>query len=441
MKIWGLGQISADEKNDILSKHRELYNGYQTMQPEVKNTQPLFVQDFANDKGGLVVNNKGEVKPYTNMGINEQVESKEVCDECGSMQMSEGECSECGWKGEMGTMEEQIKDAEVSVFDTDGNFLGHEKPLGDMETGDDKAPSFDTKGNFLGMKKPLGDMEENTEGYDTGKLSDIYNVEDLGDNDFDYVEGGGNDYGTFEKMHHMKKIKSEQIEDDYEDPDNEDDGFEDLQVDGGEMYEQGFTGGGNAPDTDLSNIKSAYNFKTKGPEEGDGPYTRRANDMDLDDEDVWEPYDFESGGATSGGDAFPQFEAECDECWEKMESAWSEEEQEIEEQDISGVQGIYGAMKPAYDFDSDGPGKAGPYQRSSWSEGSEEDGEIEVDTIDDKPTEDELKTFDPKDKSWSEINDFLGTDELEHLDEDLKESVIKQQNKIIEMFNRMKVIK
>jgi len=430
MKIWGLGQISADEKNDILSKHREIYNGYQTMQPKVENTQPLFVQDFANDKGGLVVNNKGEVKPYTNMGINEQstiptkqlVEEQEMCNECGGGTIYEGICEQCGSKME-GISED------------------------DMTLGDE-VPSFDTEGNFLGMAKPNGDMEETTEGYKTGKLDDIYNVRDLDlKGHFDYVQGDDNYEGSFEQQHGMKRITNE-VDDDFvdnfEDPDNENDatvGSDDLQIDSSEMYEQGFTGGGNAPDTDLSNIKSAYNFKTKGPAEGDGPYTRKANDMDLDDEDVWEPYNFESGGATSGGDAFPQFEAECDECYEKMESAFSEEEQELDEQDISGVQGIYGAMKPPYDFDSEGPGKAGPYQRSSYNEGSDEDNRIEVDTIDDKPSEDELKIFDPKDKSWSEINDFLGTDELEHLDEDLKESVIKQQTKIIEMFNRMKVIK
>ena len=42
MKIWGLSQISDEEKNDILSKHRSLYNGYQTMQPKVDNTLPLY---------------------------------------------------------------------------------------------------------------------------------------------------------------------------------------------------------------------------------------------------------------------------------------------------------------------------------------------------------------------------------------------------------------
>ena len=95
---FGLGQLSSEEKSDILDQHKSVYNGYQTMQPQVSNTQPLTVYDFAGDKDGITVNNKGEVKKYTNMGINEQVETNEVCDECGAMQMSEGECMECGYK-------------------------------------------------------------------------------------------------------------------------------------------------------------------------------------------------------------------------------------------------------------------------------------------------------------------------------------------------------
>ncbi len=63
---FGLGQLSAAEKSDILDQHKSVYNGYQTMQPQVSNTQPLTVYDFAGDKEGLVVNNKGEVKKLTN---------------------------------------------------------------------------------------------------------------------------------------------------------------------------------------------------------------------------------------------------------------------------------------------------------------------------------------------------------------------------------------
>ena len=333
---FGLGQLSATEKQDILDQHKSLYNGYKTMQPEVSNTQPLYVYDFAGDKDGMVVNNKGEVKKYTNMGINEQVESKDMCEQCGG-QMTEGICEQCGTDGE---------------------------------------------------------MEEGV-----GKLDDIYDEQDLDPTGgFDYIEGPSNDVDTFEKTH-----KNLYKEDEYEDTDNEDDGFEDIQA-GEEMEEQGYTGGGNAPDMDLSNIDSAY--------------------------------DFISGGPMAGGDVCPT-EEEMKE-YEEMESAF---EEEIDEVDISGSQGIYGDMDPAYDFDSEGPGKAGPYQRSSYNEDEMEEQRIK--RRDDDFEEDELEvdfdTFDPRDKSWEEIKAHTGN--WDEIDEDLQESFVNQKNKIMEMMNRMKVIK
>ena len=380
-------KLSPDEKNDILAQHRTLYDGYRTMQSVVSNQQPLYVQDFAKDKVGAVVNNKGVVKPYTNMGINEQVQN-EVCDECGAMQMSEGECMECGWKGEVGAMEE----AEELMCSECGGAMK-----------EDVCEQCGTK------------MESLDE---IGHLDDIYDVEDLGDAEFDYVQGGGNKYGTFEKMHHMKGIKNEQVKDDYvdnfEDPDNEDDevvGTDDLEIDSSEMYEQGYTGGGNAPDMDISNIEPAYDFVSNGP-------------MDV----------------------FPEGEMEEDECldcdYETMESAWSDEELE-EANDISGVQGIYGDMEPAFDFDSKGPGSAGPYQRSSWG-GTTSDDTAEDDMYWQKdlaPNELDLdlEKFNPEDSSWEEIKAYTG--DWDEIDEDLKESFENQKNKITEMMIRMKVIK
>jgi hypothetical protein len=484
---FGLGQLSATEKSDILDQHKSLYNGYQTMQPQVSNTQPLYTYDFAGDKDGMVVNNKGEVKKYTNMGINEQVESKEMCEQCGG-RMTEGICEQCA-----GT-----------------------------------------------------EMEEGV-----GKLDDIYNVKDLGNNDFDYVEGGGNDYGTFEKMHHMKKIKSEGK---FEDDDNEDDGFEDIQA-GEEMDEddtdgkpyemgkrgmkasrarasfipspqeneilnnlfgqygedippivirylrklprktllnrlvrvglidkdllkgsetideQGYTGGGNAPDMDISIIEPAYNFRSNGPDEvyptegemeeqtpeDNTRYRRRGITYDnllsfIDYEKTqWDAcHDFsdefeyadniissaidnffaETGQDYENDDLFDELHDICkdwfgeellssyyEECGGQeeeeeedfmfMESAFADE---IDEVDVSGSQGIYGEMEPPYVFDPEGPGKAGPYQRSSYYE----------EKIDEMEVEDE--------------------EEFE-IDEDLQESFYNQKNKINEMMSRMKIIK
>jgi hypothetical protein len=546
---FGLGQLSAAEKSDILNQHKSIYNGYQTMQPQVSNTQPLTVYDFAGDKEGLVVNNKGEVKTYTNVGINEQSETKEgfkdfftkkgphkhksktlipkgdkkldikiwddedakkpihnldkdetkeVCDECGSMEMYEGVCNECGY----GRMEESELD-ESNMCECGGEM-------------------YEGVCNECGY----GHMEE-----ETGHLDDIYSVRDLNlkNGDFDYVEGGGNDYGTFEGMH--KKLYKESDDDDYmdyessyteddmEDPDNEDDGFEDInssEVTDGEVYEidikdlikgkkyryrtpsreddieygdeytypegesmfsfKGKEGtgyalgkksvedfinsldddselyeqGGNVDDMDVDDVDSAYNFVSNGP---GGVYP--VNELGEDDmygyepekmyetmESAWADEELEEGysdwdiedefeikndtdlprghkhlkkgdnikltkkwkNANSGihGDIFGSDRSEDDYGLSRDDLEMMSNDELEEQPDISGAQGIYGAMKKAYDFDSEGPGKAGPYQEFSYE---------------------------------SELDE---EDEFEEVDEDLKESFLAQKNKINEMFNRFK---
>jgi hypothetical protein len=63
--------MNQAEKNSILDQHKQVYDGFVTNYGQNINQQPLYVQDFANDKMGITVNNKGEVKTYTNMRINE----------------------------------------------------------------------------------------------------------------------------------------------------------------------------------------------------------------------------------------------------------------------------------------------------------------------------------------------------------------------------------
>jgi hypothetical protein len=391
---FGLGQLSAAEKSDILDQHKSVYNGYQTMQPQVSNTQPLTVYDFAGDKEGLVVNNKGEVKKYTNMGINEQVETKEVCDDCGAMIM-DGMCTECNY----GHMEEGMGE---TCEQCGGTMKENVCEQCNMEEG--MGETCEQCGGT--MKEDVceqcgsGKMEE-----EIGHLDDIYDEEDLNPSaGFDYIEGSSNDVDTFEGMH--KKLYKEQdefvnyddnmeddddfqdyessyTEDGVEDPDNEDDGYEDLNA--SEVTDEIEEQGGNVDD--------------------------------MDDDDVQPAYNFDSNGPMAGGDTYPVNEFDDDMIeYEQMESAWAEDEleegdiygdPEFTEQDVSGVQGIYGAMDRAYDFDSNGPGKAGPYQEFSYESELDEDEE------------------------------FTSTeDDFEEVDEDLKESFLTQKNKIMEMFNR-----
>ena len=63
-------KMNQAEKNDILDQHKKVYDGFATQYGQ-SNQQPLYVQDFANDKGGVTVSNKGDVMSYRNININE----------------------------------------------------------------------------------------------------------------------------------------------------------------------------------------------------------------------------------------------------------------------------------------------------------------------------------------------------------------------------------
>lgn len=153
MNPFSIGMMSNEEKQSILDQHKHIYDGWRTMQPKVSNEQPLYVQDFANDKVGVTVTNKFDVKGYTNIKINESSEKKEMCSECGSS-MSEGECSECGWKGEMGEEMQQVKDLD--------NFedLGHSKFDYVENEIDEIDISMLKKGNKYKYKHPSPDFDD-----------------------------------------------------------------------------------------------------------------------------------------------------------------------------------------------------------------------------------------------------------------------------------------
>jgi hypothetical protein len=97
--------LSEEEKNTIKDKHRKPYDGYVTRGFNEPKEQFLNVEDLALDKGGITVNNKGDVTEYKNTNINQKM--KKVCEQCtglyeGDMceqcsSMSEGEqCEQCG---------------------------------------------------------------------------------------------------------------------------------------------------------------------------------------------------------------------------------------------------------------------------------------------------------------------------------------------------------
>lgn len=62
--------LTNEERDAIKNQHKEIYDGFTTQYAQ-NNQQPLYIEDFAKDKGGITVNNKGEVSEYKNVAINE----------------------------------------------------------------------------------------------------------------------------------------------------------------------------------------------------------------------------------------------------------------------------------------------------------------------------------------------------------------------------------
>jgi hypothetical protein len=72
----GYSIISDEERQAIIKQHESVYNGY-AVGNVPSNMYPLTVADYATDKGGITINNKGEITTYKNHLVNES-EVKEV---------------------------------------------------------------------------------------------------------------------------------------------------------------------------------------------------------------------------------------------------------------------------------------------------------------------------------------------------------------------------
>jgi len=212
--------ISDEEKQALLNQHSKPYDGYQTLRfPEPDNR--IYTYDPAGDKGGITVNNRGEVKPYTNVGINESMNSdvaephygsfdyveNEMC-ECGGM-YNEGVCNECGGSYMTEDIVEPYSELDFSNYDFDSKgpeqFKDEDMHVDgpeqfrdeDMEVGGEELfPSYDSDGNFLGMVKGNGNMEDGKEMYPEEKPA----------YDFD-SPGPYGSTNTFEGVENPEKVK------------------------------------------------------------------------------------------------------------------------------------------------------------------------------------------------------------------------------------------
>jgi hypothetical protein len=144
--------ISDEEKQALLNQHSKPYDGYQTLRfPEPDNR--IYTYDPAGDKGGITVNNRGEVKPYTNVGINESMNSdvaephygsfdyveNKMCEACGGS-VQEDVCEVCGESYMNEDITEPYSEIDFSNYDFDSK--------GPEQFKDDDVYSLDDKNDM-----------------------------------------------------------------------------------------------------------------------------------------------------------------------------------------------------------------------------------------------------------------------------------------------------
>ena len=169
--------ISDEEKQALLNQHSRPYDGYQTLRfPEPDNR--IHTYDPAGDKVGVTVNNKGEVKRYTNVGINESMNSdvaephygsfdyveNKMCEACGGS-IQEDVCEVCGESYMNEDITEPYSEIDFSNYDFDSKGPEQFEDEDMQAGGEELFPSYDSDGNFLGMVKLNGDMEDGKEKY------------------------------------------------------------------------------------------------------------------------------------------------------------------------------------------------------------------------------------------------------------------------------------
>ena len=169
--------ISDEEKQALLNQHSRPYDGYQTLRfPEPDNR--IHTYDPAGYKVGVTVNNKGEVKRYTNVGINESMNSdvaephygsfdyveNKMCEACGGS-IQEDVCEVCGESYMNEDITEPYSEIDFSNYDFDSKGPEQFEDEDMQAGGEELFPSYDSDGNFLGMVKLNGDMEDGKEMY------------------------------------------------------------------------------------------------------------------------------------------------------------------------------------------------------------------------------------------------------------------------------------
>ena len=421
--------VSNEERENILNRHKHVYNGYKTLNPNpVENEQPLFVQDFANDKGGLVVNNKGEVKPYTNMGINEARKRKPYL-------ATEEEVEEMFYFEDPEEVERKNREKEnerKSDLDAAMDMLG----MKNMEDMEDELFESEHMCEQCGLKESIcecGNMYEQDGGESSideigdaligsGRLEEILDEENILDysDEFEFVDNvivqllypySDEDYYD-ELSEYIKDVYGEMLFDYYKSEMGDD--FDDMDDDEDEyVTEQSNNILSNELDSPVG--RSAYGFISGGPEQFSDDEGEPHDGYEDDIEKIQNMFDY-----ASQHDSDPEAKDMIKNLNKQMNYDFDGDEPSDDE-------------TPAYNFISGGP----PGVTFN------EEEELDEEEVEEKWSEKYKKSIDCNNpKGFSQKAHCQGKkkeskEEVEkEVDEDLRESFVTQRNKITEMFQR-----
>ena len=175
----GYSTMTDEERQSILQQHQTLYNGY-AVGNVPSNMTPLTVVDYAQDKGGITVNSRGEVSEYKNFAINEaKTETKE--EETSDTNYSEEDPAFDYKSGGPEQFEPSSDDQDPYEMDLEAiqNMFDYEDIMGNGDTGEDMmALQSKMDGEFSGKEK-LGGEKKAFDFDSEGGNVDVFGEEEM----------------------------------------------------------------------------------------------------------------------------------------------------------------------------------------------------------------------------------------------------------------------
>jgi hypothetical protein len=171
--------MTDEERQSILQQHQTLYNGY-AVGNVPSNMTPLTVVDYAQDKGGITVNSRGEVSEYKNFAINEaKTETKE--EETSDTNYSEEDPAFDYKSGGPEQFEPSSDDQDPYEMDLEAiqNMFDYEDIMGNGDTGEDMMVlQQKMDGEFSGKEK-LGGEKKAFDFDSEGGNVDVFGEEEM----------------------------------------------------------------------------------------------------------------------------------------------------------------------------------------------------------------------------------------------------------------------